>query len=636
MSFEHLDWKESIYSDGSKNYISNPNPHLGDTVTIKLRVFMDSPVKTVILRCSINGSDIYVPMNEAKRTGNFTYYKCDLKISQPEINYHFMIGTTQDTYYYNQLEVTDYPPTEEYDFRIIAGYESPEWVKEAVFYQIFPDRFYNGNTDNDVENNEYTFDGHPTIKKDWSEKAAEYSEGFCLDFFGGDLEGIKKKIPYLKRLGVNALYLTPIFQAATNHKYDCLDYFNVDTHFGGNKALQELVEELHKNDMKIIIDVSINHTGTAHKWFNKDGAFFPKQYGAYNNPCAQEREYYYFGEDNSYHKWFGVETLPTLNYTSEKLRDVIYRSEDSVVKKWLKPPYYIDGWRFDVGFCMARMDERQMHHEIWPEIRKSIKGVNSNAYIMAEHWTDNREFLRGNEWDASMNYFGFGRPARQFAGEADEFLKRLINNGFASARRKAEGLARMFMQHLARLPYQIASVQYNLYDSHDISRLHNNPDISYESRRAVIIMQFTFPGTPGIYYGDEISLDGHVHTAEGCRYPMEWDVDNQDRDCLRLHKTLAHLKRKEETLQSGGFKILYSRDYVISYARFADEKAFIILCSQDMNTVQVKIPVGLIGITNNPEAKEIFGRSTAHSIEDGILAAVLKPQESMLFEVEIN
>lgn len=635
MRLGSLDWKNSIYSDGSGHYISNPNPRLGETVTVRLRMFSHAPAKAVFLRCVINGSHRDIPMEKAEASGLFLYYKCDMKMSQKEINYHFLIADRRNIYYYNQLEVIDYPPTEDHDFRILADYESPEWVKSAVFYQIFPDRFHNGDPENDVRDNEYTFDGHPTVKKAWGEKVPEYSEAFCLDFFGGDLEGIRQKIPYLKELGVNALYLTPIFKAATHHRYDCMDYFSVDPHLGGEGALQELVEALHENDMKIIVDVSINHTGTANKWFNRDG-FYPETAGAYNNPGAEEREYYYFGEDNDYHKWFGVETLPTLNYTSQKLREVIYRSEDSVVRKWLKPPYSIDGWRFDVGFCTARLDERQMHHEIWPEIRKSIKAVNPEAYILAEHWADCREFLRGDEWDASMNYFGFGRLVRQFAGEPDRFVEGLAGRGPGSpARRRAGELARMFMQHLARLPYQIASLQYNLYDSHDMARLHNNPEIPYESRRAAIIMQFTFPGAPGVYYGDEISLDGHIRTAEGCRYAMEWEPEKQDGETLRLHKTLARLKRGEEALRSGGFKILYAKGYVIAYARFTDEKAFIVVCSQDKSARKVKIPAGLAGVSGDSQVKEIFGREAVHSIENGVLSLELKPRESLLLEVKL-
>lgn len=630
----NFDWKGSVYSDGSKYFASNPNPLPGETVTIKLRVFKDSPVKTVILRCVINGGPVCIPMERCEDGGKgiFAYYRCELKMSQHEINYHFVIGTGDRVYYYNQLEITDYPPVEEYDFRIIAGFESPEWVKKAVFYQIFPDRFYNGDPGNDVRDNEYTFDGYPAVKRNWDEKPGEFAESGCMDFFGGDLDGIRKKIPYLRELNVNALYLTPIFRAATHHKYDCADYFNVDPHFGGNKSFQELVGELHKNDIKIIIDVSINHTGTEHKWFNRDGLFFPKELGAYNNPDSEEREYYYFDDNNRYHSWFGVKTLPTLNYGSGKLRDVIYRSDNSVVKKWLKPPYSIDGWRFDVGFCMARMDKCQMHHEVWTGIRKSVKETNPRAYIMAEHWTDNREFLRGDEWDASMNYFGFGIPVRLFAGETEEYVRRLGDGGFTSPRCTAETLAKMFMQHLARLSYQVSSIQYNLYDSHDISRLHNYDYIHFESRRGVIIMQFTFPGSPGIYYGDEISIDGHVRSAEGCRYPMEWNENLHDKGIAHLHKTLGCLKQEEEALRDGGFKILYAKDYVISYARFTGEKAYVVVWSQEENPTNVDIPVIYIGAAGSTKIREVFGRAGDARINNGMLNLKLKPYECVLLE----
>ena len=157
------------------------------------------------------------------------------------------------------------------------------------------ERFCNGNPENDVKDGEYIFDGFPCKKvKDWDSVPEPYSKAHCLDFYGGDLEGIRQKIPYLKKLGVTALYLNPIFYAATVHKYDCLDYFSVDPHFGGDKALSDLTDELHKNGIRIILDVSINHTGIANKWFNRDGTFFPISEGAFNNPSSTEREFYFF------------------------------------------------------------------------------------------------------------------------------------------------------------------------------------------------------------------------------------------------------------------------------------------------------------------------------------------------------
>lgn len=627
-----LNWQNSVYSDGSKHFLSNPNPALDETITVKLRVFKNSPVKAVLLRYVINGADHYTPMEITSTGPVFLYYSCRLKITQPVINYHFMISTGDDTYYYNQLEITNFPPVEDYDFRIIAGFQSPEWVKKAVFYQIFPDRFYNGNPENDVKDNEYVFDGHATIMKNWNDKPCEYRQGYNLDFFGGDIEGIIKKLPYLKSLGVNAIYLNPIFLAASNHKYDCADYFNVDPHFGGNRAFEELITKLHDSGMFLIIDVSFNHTGSAHKWFNRDHTFFPASVGAWNCPESEKREFYFFNDDNCYDSWFNVQTLPELNYSSEKLRDIIYRSNSSVIKKWMSPPYGIDGWRFDVAYCMARRNELQLHHQIWPEIRKIIKGINPKAYILAEHMADCIEFLNGFEWDASMNYFGFGRPGRQFLGEPDEFVKRLERYNFKSKRIGAKELAKMFMQHLSRLPHQLAAIQYNMFDSHDIPRLHNNPDISFESYRAAVIMLFTFPGAPSIYYGDEVGLDGHVDTVEGCRYPMQWDENKQRIEFLNLYRKLAHLRKNEDALQTGGFKILYSKNSVISYSRFTEQKAFIAICSQDNTTVRVDIPAGLVGVNEESVITEVFGRNRSLKFNSGMLEVSLEPNESLLVQ----
>ena len=388
-------WLESVYSDGTAMFVSNPAPELFETVAIRLRMYEDAPVRHVFLRSIPNGAERLEEMRVVKKERGLAYYEAPLKMRENRMQYHFYLVCDDVVYFYNQKEITTYIPDHTCDFVLLADYVQPEWVKEAVFYQIFPDRFCNGDPANDVQSGEYSQDGHPTIRmENWDAPALTYQEGHCLDFYGGDLQGVMEKIPYLKELGVTAVYLNPIFHAPSVHKYDCLDYFRVDPHFGGDEALARLSQALHENGMKLILDISINHTGTAHRWFNRDGLYFDKSEGAYNNPRSKERGYYFFSADNSYHGWYDNAGLPTLNYTSDALREIVYRGENSVLKKWLKPPYSIDGWRFDVADVFARNDAVQLAHELWPEIRKSIRQVNPQAYILAEDLVSGHEQVR--------------------------------------------------------------------------------------------------------------------------------------------------------------------------------------------------------------------------------------------------
>ena len=601
-------WTESVYSDGSQIFVSNPLPSRGDGINIYLRAYEDSPIEGVFLRTKINGMENIIEMKKDYVEDGLAYYKSDnVNVYEDVFHYHFYLLSQGRIYYYNQRGVTDCIPDETYDFKVLVDYTQPKWVKEAVFYQIFPERFCNGNKDNDVKTNEYYFDGYPAVKiSNWNEEPKGYNEAHCLDFYGGDLEGIKSKIPYLKELGINAIYLNPIFYAATVHKYDCLDYFHVDPHFGGDKAFEELMNALHENDMRLVLDTSVNHTGIANKWFNRDGTFFDKSIGAYNNKDSKERNYYFFNEDNSYKAWYNVDTLPTLNYTSKELRNIIYEGEDSLVKKWLKPPYSIDGWRFDVADTMARNDEIQLHHEVWPGIRKSVKEENKEAYILAEDWADHAEFMKGNEWDSAMNYFGFGMLARAFAGKDDltfRLNKKLKN---VQSRITAKALANRLRDHLGKLPFVMWQNQFNLFDSHDTPRLHNYKDLSFEDYRSAVIMMFTMIGAPSMYYGDEAGIDGRIGDMEGCRYPMPWDKDIKSTKYYKLYSKLAHLKTSEVALQDGGFKILSEEGYVISFARFTKKELIIVVCSTDDKDRAVRINLKSFGKFDMKFAKEIF------------------------------
>ena len=550
--------------------------------------------------------------------------------------YQFYLVCEDVVYFYTQKEITPYVPPLSYDFVLLADYAQPEWVKDAVFYQIFPDRFCNGEEGNDVRSGEYSRDGHPSIKmQNWEDTPLTYREALCLDFYGGDLQGVREKIPYLKELGVTAVYLNPIFTAPSVHKYDCLDYFHVDPHLGGDEALADLSAALHENGMKLILDISINHTGIDHKWFNRDGIWFDQSEGAYNNPDSPERAYYFFGENNSYLGWLGVDTLPTLNYTSDALREVIYRAEESVIKKWLKPPYSIDGWRFDVANILGRKDELQLSHELWPEIRSSIKEVNPQAYILAEEWGDCAAYLQGDKWDAPMNYYGCGRVIRRFLGEPDLFMARNPILRDVKYKMTASDVKNRVMEHLAKMPYALQENQFNLFDSHDVSRLHNNPQVHPEEYRGAVIFQFLLPGAASIYYGDEAGADGILGSMEGCRYPMPWNKAFRDSESYRLYQTMANMKHRHEALRSGGMKFLYAEGNVVAIARFLGREVFVGVLSTEDKDVTIRLPLGAVG-ASRPD-REIFGRELEfRPLEDHAVELTVKAHQAYFMECEMR
>lgn len=596
-----MTWLDAIYSDGSKYYVSNPYPKLGESITILLRLPKQTEVSAVLFRRVKNGEEHNITMQKVDPQASlfieipeachavFDYYTVKETMNEPLLSYHFTLACDKHIYFYNQLEVTTYPPKEYYDFKIIADYQPAEWVHRSVFYQIFPDRFHNGDPSLSVKTGEYTFNGYTTTQMAWNQPPKEYDEVHCLDFYGGDLPGIKEKIPYLKSLNVNALYVNPIFYAATSHRFDCLDYFQVDPHLGRNEALSALTAELHDHDMKLMVDVSVNHTGTAHKWFNKEHTFFDESHGAYNHPESKERAYYFFDEQNNYKAWQNVETLPTLNYNSNALREMIYEGEDALVKHWLKAPYNIDAWRFDVANEMARYDGVQLSHEVLKGIRKSIKSVKPNAYIIGEEWTDCTEHLQGDEWDSAMNYFGFTRPVRQFVGDEELYYGRRPELKGIMPYMGAYELSMRVKTHLAAIPHQLQLMQFNLLDSHDVYRLHTHPAIDFNALKAAVIMLYTFPGTPNVYYGDEVALAGRIDSFEGFRYPMVWDVAQHDQTYFSLYQRLGALKQNEACLHQGGFKVLYAHGQVFAYMRFTHDQALLVIVSMADEPVEVSL-----------------------------------------------
>lgn len=631
-----MNWQESVYSDGTAAFVSRPQPRPGDTVTVRLRLYEDAPVRHVLLRSMPNGGMELTEMQPARREHGLLYYEAPLRINERRVPYQFYLAAEDAIYYYTQQGISTVLPGHAHDFVLLSDYEQPRWVKDAVFYQIFPDRFCNGDEGNDVRSGEYTHDGFPTIRMArWSDTPLSYDEGHCLDFFGGDLRGIEEKIPYLRRLGVTALYLNPIFHAPSVHKYDCIDYFHVDPHLGGDEALASLSRALHENGMKLVLDISINHTGTSHRWFNRDGIYFDKSEGAFHNPDARERGYYFFGPDGRYHGWFGNDNMPTLNYTSEALRETIYRAEDSVLKKWLRPPYSIDGWRFDVADVFGRNDAVQLADELWPQIRQSVRAANPGAYILAEEWDDCTPRLQGDAWDATMNYFGCGRAIRSFLGQDDPFFGGCEALRGASRRMTAQELRQRVTNFLSRLPYALQENQFNLFDSHDCSRLHNDPRVHPEEYRGAVIFQFLLPGAPSIYYGDEAGADGTLGSNEGCRYPMPWGKDFEGSETFRLYQTLAQLKQTHEALRGGGMQFLAAEGRVLALARFHGEEVFVGVLSTEERETTIRLPLGAVGAA--APKREVFGRALRwEPLDDRSIALTVPAHQAYLMECTLR
>ncbi|MEN2997947.1 MAG: glycoside hydrolase family 13 protein [Brevinematia bacterium] len=618
MSFQ-LDWKETLCSEVNHTFVSNPYPTYNEYVKVRFRVLKNNPIKKAFIRAVIDGGSRYIRMQPSKKTNNFVYYEGWLKISQRFTNYHFVLDIGSEVLFFTRKGVFDYFPTEDNDFVILADFENPDWVPKSVFYQIFPDRFAQGNPEISVKTGEYEYLGHKSIKLEWGSEPLPYSRGFCLDFQGGDLYGIIQKIPYLKSIGVNALYLNPIFKAMTNHRYDCIDYFSVDPHLGGDLALKKLVEELHKNGMKIILDVSLNHTGCEHTWFKK----------ALSDPQSEERGFYYFKPSGEYKGWANLSELPQLNYNSLKLREIMFEGEDSLVRYYIKR-FDIDGWRFDVANDTGRNEKDQFGNEIFARIRERVKSLKRDAYLIGEHWEDNISYLLGDQLDACMNYFASSRPIRCFAGEVDWFLRNVVEPGRKLKPYTGNNLRNQIIQHFSRLPNQIAFLQYNLLDSHDIFRFHTTEYFDRDIYKGMVSLLFLLPGTVSIYYGDEIGIRGRTSDVEGCRYPMEWNENIWDKWFLQIYSKLAHLKLREKTLHLGVYRPLYADDDSFAFSRFDEEKCFISILTRSESEKEIRIPTYPAGVFNS-KGTDIFSGEEFNTL-DGYLNVKVSKSRQLLLE----
>ena len=489
--------KGGLFADGSKYYVSPQEPDVDQDVNVRFRTTADNVDEVFLI---YNEEKIQMTKESSNRI--FDFYTATIPGGLPFIRYHFEIHSGRVTCFYDKLGPTK-QNDREYDFEICPGFKVPEWAKGAVFYQIFVDRFCNGDTSNDVLDNEYAYIGTGSVQvKDWNQRPSIMDVG---RFYGGDLQGVKDKLDYLQDLGVDVIYLNPIFVSPSNHKYDIQDYDYVDPHYGrivddegdclpggclenkqssryinrvtnkknleaSNQLFAELVEEIHKRGMKVILDGVFNHCGSFNKWMDRECIYENQEgyeKGAFVSKDSPYNTFFKFYNDNAwpynttYDGWWGHDTLPKLNYEdSPKLVEYIMK----IARKWVSPPYNADGWRLDVAADLGHSPE--YNHQFWREFRRNVKEANPNAIILAEHYGDPKSWLKGDQWDTVMNYDAFMEPITWFLcgveKHSDEFRGDLLGN--------YDAFKGAMNYHMSRFLRPSIDVSMNELSNHDHSR----------------------------------------------------------------------------------------------------------------------------------------------------------------------
>ena len=628
--------RAAIFSDGTGNFVNPAEPEINSQVEILCRTGRDDAEKVTAV---VDGAcyDMYVK----ERNSQFDYYAVTLSLESHQISYHFQIEKRGELICYNRQGVVD-EINPYFDFCIIPGFHTPAWAKGAVMYQIFVDRFYNGDSSNDVVDREYSYIGEPVTRvKDWNKMPASMG---VREFYGGDLKGIWEKLDYLQDLGVEVLYLNPIFVSPSNHKYDTQDYDYVDPHYSvitkdGGEVLPEgdldnshaeryiqrvvnkenleasnaffasFVEEVHKRGMKVILDGVFNHCGSFNKWMDREQIYENQEGyepGAYVSADSPYRSFFKFNNDQAwpynpnYDGWWGHDTLPKLCYEqSPKLHDYILE----IGKKWVSPPFNVDGWRLDVAADLGFSNE--YNHQFWKEFRKVVKEANPNAIILAEHYGDAKSWLRGDEWDTVMNYDAFMEPLTWFftgmEKHSDEFRGDLLGNEAAFT-----GAMRHHMASFLAPSLQVAMNELSNHDhsrfltrtNHKVGRVANlgyeaaSQDINVAVMREAVVMQMTWPGAPTIYYGDEAGVCGFTDPDNRRTYP--WGEENHD--LITFHKEMIRIHKACPVLTHGSLKFLEQRHNVLSYGRFSQDEQMVVAFNNDLNEQTITLSVWQVNV----------------------------------------
>ena len=582
----------ALFSDETANYVTPMEPDPGDIVTIRFRTWKDNVDKVYLV-----SNDRHLAMEYEKSEGDFDYFKIRLVMQEESVHYFFEIHAGKIRCFYNKIGVSR-DRLDVYDFTIAPGFHTPEWAKGAVMYQIFVDRFSSGDTNNTVEDCEYYYIG------DYSRKVTDWRKNPSFmgvrEFYGGDLQGVMNKLDYLQDLGVDVIYFNPIFVSPSNHKYDIQDYDYIDPHYGkivsdGGETLKDgdtinahaskyikrvtdkanlessntffvqLVEEIHRRGMKVILDGVFNHTGFVSRYFNGDG-FYPQPGAAQSRQSPYYPWFHFQHWPDRFDSWWGIYTLPAVNEGEDSYRDYIIRGEHSIVRRWLQAG--ADGWRLDVA------DE--LPDDFIRELHQAVRAADPNAVVIGEVWEDGstkiaygvrRRHILGGHCDGLMNY-----PFRT------ALLNWLAGGDAAVFRDSMETIRENYP------PFAFYGAM-NFLGTHDTARIltllgaEGTPKTKAERAayrlspaelarglaklRLAGMLLYSFPGSPTLFYGDEAGVQGFEDPLNRGAFP--WG--SEDAALTDFFRTLGQLRRTRESLRSGALRYLLARGGALAIER---------------------------------------------------------------------
>ncbi|MEP7763621.1 glycoside hydrolase family 13 protein [Sanguibacter sp. 25GB23B1] len=582
------------HHDGSDLYVSRQTPRLGDRVTVRVRVPVELDERGVHVRVVRDGEPRTAPARLSETTSTDRWYEADVLVHNPVTSYRFLIDLPSGYRWLTGRGLVDRDVPDSADFRLTVFEPAPAWMSGSVVYQVFPDRFARGSPEPRLPGWAHA--------AGWDDEPLASGPGVGTQLYGGDLAGVEAHLDHLVGLGVGTLYLTPVFPARSNHRYDATSFDIVDPLLGGDAALAALSRAVHERGMRIIGDLTTNHTGAGHEWF----------VAAQADRSSEEGSFYYWSDDEpGYVGWLEHASLPKLDYRAPALARRMIEGPTSVIGRWLAPPFSLDGWRIDVANMTGRYADQDLTHEVARTVRATMTEINPDAVLVAEHFHDSGADMTGDGWHTSMNYSAFTRPVWSWVVDPASTLPAL---GLPTTLRRRSGrdMVATMRDFDAVVPWKVTAAQWNMLGSHDTPRLR-----TLVGDRAMVEvaagMLLTYPGTPVLFAGDELGAQGT--NGEHARVTMPWDAPERwDAETFEVFRALIALRNDTDALRTGGLRWVVVEDDAVAYLRETRHESVLVLLAR-APWAGACLPTSIVAPGTEP--RTLYGRSPLESSDHG-------------------